>query len=209
MIPGPALTFACPHCGGTKNLLSLISGNTFGGVAWSDAKSIYPMYPRRSPVQRCPHCGKYGFLSDFKLVGDGMAHLDDESKDRFCLETGALNYGQSVEAFRELLPQADGPERVKTLRVLLLHAMNDRFGRRDGSAAMTSDQRALFRDNALALIGLLGEEDLLSAELYREIGEFAECRRLMETIKVAENLASFAEELLRRADAGDSRVFRL
>lgn len=203
------MTYACPHCGGTKKLLSLISGNTFGGVVWSDAKNVYPMLPRLSPVQRCPHCGKYGFLSDFKLVGDGTAHLDDDPKDRFCLETGALNYGQSVEAFRELLPQTDGPERVKTLRVLLLHAMNDRFGRRDGSAGMTPEERALFRDNALALIGLLGEDDLLSAELYREIGEFAECRRLMENIKVAENLEAFAEELLRRADASDSRVFKL
>ena len=58
MLPANAAILCCPHCGGHKNVLQLMSGNTFGSTRWSDAKQQAPMLPMVSYIQRCPHCGK-------------------------------------------------------------------------------------------------------------------------------------------------------
>ena len=47
----------CPFCGTKKELMTLVSGNTFGAVYWSDNKRIAPMLPTVSPVQKCSNCG--------------------------------------------------------------------------------------------------------------------------------------------------------
>ena len=57
MIPANSLLVKCPHCGGKKELLQLISGNTCGSELWSDVKQVSPMLPKISPVQKCPECG--------------------------------------------------------------------------------------------------------------------------------------------------------
>lgn len=68
MIPAPALRAQCPHCKTVKELTNLISGNTIGAIAWSDTQVYYPMLPQNSEVQHCPHCGKYFFLEDAKIL---------------------------------------------------------------------------------------------------------------------------------------------
>ena len=71
MTPGPALRKECPYCKAVKELMSLRSGNTIGGVHWSDTKKEYPMLPRNSEVQKCLRCGKYYFLADAKTLPSG------------------------------------------------------------------------------------------------------------------------------------------
>lgn len=71
MMPGPALRKECPYCKAVKELMSLRSGNTIGGIHWSDSKNEYPMLPRNSEVQKCPECGKYYFLSDAMTLPAG------------------------------------------------------------------------------------------------------------------------------------------
>ena len=71
MMPGPALRKECPYCKAVKELMSLRSGNTIGGVHWSDSKNEYPMLPRNSEVQKCLGCGKYYFLADAKTLPAG------------------------------------------------------------------------------------------------------------------------------------------
>lgn len=75
MIPGPPLRKECPYCKAVKELMSLRSGNTFGGTHWSDTKRIYPMLPQNSDVQKCPKCGKYYFLADAKTLPSGEDSL--------------------------------------------------------------------------------------------------------------------------------------
>lgn len=48
MLPGNPQILTCPYCGQTKNIMSLLSGNTFGAQLWSDNKQIAPMLPEIS-----------------------------------------------------------------------------------------------------------------------------------------------------------------
>ena len=88
MLPANALILICPYCKGEKPVLQLMSGNTFGGTQWSDLKSEYPMLPRPSVIQKCPHCGKYYFAQNVETK-EG----DDCSGD-----LGELTFEQVKEA---------------------------------------------------------------------------------------------------------------
>jgi len=70
MILSNATILKCPHCGGTKEVMSITSGNTSGATLWSDAKWYASMLPQVSYIQRCPHCGKYFFYSKDVYFGD-------------------------------------------------------------------------------------------------------------------------------------------
>ena len=59
MTPGNPQILTCPFCGTEKQIMSLVSGNTFGAEYWSDNKQIARMLPEISYIQKCPHCGKY------------------------------------------------------------------------------------------------------------------------------------------------------
>lgn len=52
MLPGPSQILTCAYCGGHKEVMSLITGNTYGQEAWSDKKTCAPMIPEVSFVQR-------------------------------------------------------------------------------------------------------------------------------------------------------------
>ena len=76
MMPGNPQILTCPFCGKEKEIMSLVSGNTFGSELWSDNKQIAPMLPEISYVQKCPHCGKY-FIKGRQAV--------KYAKDGYCL----------------------------------------------------------------------------------------------------------------------------
>ena len=63
---GFAKITSCPHCGGEKEIMSLMSGNYIGAELWSDGKLIAPMLQKPSPVQKCPHCRKYYFMPPYE-----------------------------------------------------------------------------------------------------------------------------------------------
>lgn len=62
MLIGNATMLKCPYCGATKEVVNLLTGNTFGGKNWSDTKDEFPMLPTLSPIQWCPESDQYYFL---------------------------------------------------------------------------------------------------------------------------------------------------
>ena len=100
MNPGPARILTCPYCGAHKEVLSLLSGNTFGQEVWSDNKSIAPMLPRVSFVQKCPSCDGY-YLMSRQNPKDGR----DISFD-----TGELSYIELKDAWHSLNDTSHTPE---------------------------------------------------------------------------------------------------
>ena len=92
-MPGNPQILTCPFCGKEKEIMSLVSGNTFGSELWSDNKQIAPMLPEISYVQKCPHCGKY-FIKGRQAV--------KYAKDGYCFEKGLLTFPETKEAFAQL-----------------------------------------------------------------------------------------------------------
>lgn len=192
MLPANAKILVCPYCHGEKQVLQLMSGNTIGGTQWSDLKSVFPMLPRPSDIQKCPHCGKYYFLSSV------------ETKEGYDIssEKGNLSYEQIKEALKQFTKDSLSVENEIDLRLLFVHIYNDTYQRESVSGHDTpgSADKELFTSQVLRLIEIWDIEPLIKAELYREIGEFDKCVQILDSqidddsfkLKIAKKMKALA-----------------
>lgn len=217
MIPGPPMLIDCPRCGEEKRLMSLLSGNTFGAIQWSDGYLDAPMLPRQSPVQKCNRCGKYFMLSQVK-----PRYAEDESQ--YASETGRLSYEEIKGALSLLDTDSLSKDDEIDLRMEFLHRYNDvnriieeleeNESPDDYGLTRNENDRALHISNLMALTRLLDKTDvnqfLLIAEFYREAGKFDECLSLLATYKPqTEYAALITEKMSEKAQENDSKVFKI
>lgn len=216
MIPGPPLTAECPKCGDEKKLMSLISGNTFGAVQWSDMYMHATMLPRLSPVQKCHGCGGYFLLSKAK-----MSHTDD---DEYSSETGRLSFEEMKEALLKLEKDSLNLEEEFALRMEFLHRYNDAFRNYDDETdeddtedffwKHSDEDKRLNHRNLMALIAMMDETDNdrlpLIAELYREAGEFEKCISIMKVYQPDSGfMRNLAEIEISKAEGNNDKIFIL
>lgn len=70
MMPGPDIVVACPWCEEPLRRLSLLSGNTFGAVVWTDGWRDLPMLPLPPPVSRCGACQRFFWVGRARELGE-------------------------------------------------------------------------------------------------------------------------------------------
>lgn len=219
MIPGNPRILTCPKCGGRKNVLSLVSGNTLDAISWSDTKRDAPMLPTVSIVQKCPHCGHYFFTNK------QPAKYSD--RDDFTMELGTLNFEECKEAIAQFKDEPLEEMDEFNIRLLALHAHNDKFHRKYpkyfesiGSRKYSvkpedpSEQDiAFFRDNVQTMIGMLADDggnDIFKAELYREVGDFDKCISILNSFSTpVEYLECVKQQVLQHALEKKTTVFIL
>ena len=122
MNPGPPILVKCPQCGTDKELMSLLSGNTFRSMSWSDTYMYSPMLPRLSPVQKCPHCGSYFMMPDEK-----PRYKENDGDFDYSFDTGRLTFPEVKQAL--LILENSGLKRDKeiALRLEFLYRFNDAY----------------------------------------------------------------------------------
>lgn len=193
MLPAPAQLYKCPHCGKIKPMLSLMSGNTFGGELWSDGRAIYPMLPKLSTIQKCCACGRYSLLNKWKDTGKTSTNSFGE--------TGDLTYAEAKEAYCELSASTKNASDLRDISISFIHTYNDEFSRpRPRSAILEKrncdtisgtfsspeeDDINLVIDAMTTAIKTIGDSDndrLMKAELLRETGRWQEARNILLSI---------------------------
>lgn len=198
MLPAPAQLYSCPNCHKTKAMLSLISGNTLGGELWSDRRTIYPMFPRLSTIQKCPHCGKYSLLDQWKDT--------NRTSDKEFGTTGRLSYAEAKEAYIQLRYSSLMTEVTYQIALFFVHAYNDEFRRPRLREAIyegrmpqlvsgiypcpTDDDIKLFFEAtqyAIDFSSMAQDAQILKAELHRERGEWVEAYELLHEMSAGEN----------------------
>lgn len=198
MNPGPAQILTCPHCGAKKEVLSLLSGNTFGQQVWSDNKSIAPMLPKVSFVQKCPSCG--GFYM--------MSRQNAEYSEGYSFEQGKLSYLDTKQAWNSLkeTPDLSEGERL-TLLFMLIWAYNDEFTREKAKPIIQKEQD--FFHYIIDLIIEFEQLDvLLKAELLREAGRFEDSMNLLNGYSPDDEFhEKFFERLIERCQESEMRPF--
>ncbi len=215
MLPGNAEIVICPYCGTKKELMTLVSGNTFGAEYWSDNKRIAPMLPIASPVQKCPHCGKY-YLKSKQNTIEG----DDYSGD-----LGELTYFEWKEAYYQFASMKAIPFQPPVteitdndfvdIRYWLIQAYNDYY-HRNKKAEPSPEEYTFFCNVVRDFIDVFDwspiEVPLLKAELYREANEMGKCREVLDAISY-EKLEDFEKGIYdgikERMEQNDTVVFRL
>lgn len=203
MTPAPSYLISCPFCGGDKKMRSIASGNTYGGTVWSDTRRHYPMLPEVSPLQRCPHCGKYYFIDQAKKRWP--------EEDDYRGELGELSYSE----LREAKCQMEGQTLTKMQRWILNHllfmAYNDTYRRRRIRPIPSEKEQAAHLEVINELLeGIDDSKDyrLFHAELLREIGRFDEATSVLLTHD-EEDDRWVVEAMLRHIAQHDTRPFLL
>ncbi len=209
MIPGPANILSCPFCGGEKEVMSLVSGNTCGGTVWSDTRREYPMLPEVSPIQQCPHCKKYYFIEQAKREYS----KDPESEMRSFMKLGNLSFNELKEAINQM----EAFSLSKMQRWILNHqffmAYNDAFRRWPETKAFppSKEDEALYKQVIKELLDGIdhsADYELFHAELLRETGRFEEAKEVLFRHKSEED-KWVVDAMLRHINDEDTMPFLL
>ena len=224
---GSAILVTCPLCGGQKELMSVVSGNSFGASIWSDGFENAPMMPRISPIQKCVECGDYYFFY--------TAHKDySDNPEKISTETGLLSYPEAKDAFIKLLGKDLSKEDEILLRFEFLYRYNDANRNdynpypveiilSDDNLKRSVNDVEIHKSNIMALIDLMEdssleyafpvqsslEKRLFLAELYREAGMFEKSLEILRDIRPDSEETFKIMETIRQKDMEkDSSVFK-
>ena len=125
------------------------------------------------------------------------------------MRTGTLNFQEAREALEQLYESSDLKRRF-TLRLYVLYAYNDMYGRSGVIPLDGSDDQLFFEENCREMIRMERTIPTLRAELYREIGEFDKCIEYLDSLEPASEHENKVRDLIKeRALIGDRTVFRL
>ena len=182
---GNSRILICPFCGKKKEIMSLLSGNTFRAEMWSDNKQIAPMLPEISFVQRCPQCGKYYITERQELK---------YAKDSYSFDQGLLSYPEMKEAFIQLSEEG------------FVNEDEESYDNKE----INAEDKTLFHENGSWLIDNLITGNVLKAEFYREIGEFEVAHDILESVEVEDEfLKRIMTQIQERVQNNDCRVFKI
>jgi hypothetical protein len=182
MTPGPNLVYKCPNCGKFSTRGSINSGNTFGAKIYSDGKRIAPMLPEFPAIIKCKGCEIFYWLNDENEVGEYDFFEDKINKEwKNADRAEFLNINEYNEAIN--LKVYKDEDDHKFLRIKLWQAINDKFR---NNLDMIEYEKEIYEENCLKLIEILDKneiyEKIMCAEIYRNLGNFIECKNILETI---------------------------
>jgi hypothetical protein len=208
MLLGPGEIINCPSCKETFLKQDLISGNTFGGIYFSDGKNHFPMLPDLPQFACCETCHAFFWLKDVPYKELPRSYGSEE------IPAGEdIPYIQqpSAEEFAEAITLKcyRNPEEEEYLRRHLWWELNNKF--RGGRKGEMADQ-TLFVENLKALIRLKQSAEpqdlLMLAEMHRELGLFDEALELLKNVK-EDRLKSIVRQFREKIKQKDRMVFRL
>jgi hypothetical protein len=211
--PGPTDVVDCPGSADVRLRFSLRSGNTMGGVFWSDGYSALPFLPTYPQISRCEPDGPMFWVSD--RPGRPYQRNSAEGAER----PKPLRDLSESEFLRAIdLGLGTNRERLLHLRVMAWWSANHacRPGL-DGAPrlakACTFEPGSASRANLVALADLLDEskpdEARLKADALRQLGAFPAALQLLGGLLDDKGWQSVAAQLAVRAHAGDAALFRL
>jgi len=212
MLPGPDLIIECPECRAVAKVSTLVSYNTFGATAWTDGKVVAPGLPQQPALTKCRCCGHYFWVRDAKVVGEIGPGGDSADEVPDAWKNAESVKGLDERAYLEAIGAgvARDKEQEVALRIYAWWAGNDPVrgeGESGGLQPSVPVRSPAATANLERLFGLLDEQDpseqLMKAELARELGRFDEAMQLLDCDFPGEyaQAADFIRRLAREKDA--------
>lgn len=125
------------------------------------------------------------------------------------MRTGDLNFEEARAALEQLYELSNEKRRF-ILRLYVLYAFNDKYGREGLKYLLDCEDYLYFVENCREMIKMEQTNSTLRAELYREIGEFDRCVQYLDSLEPAGEYENQVREQIRqRALDQDRMVFAL
>ncbi|MEW5844956.1 MAG: hypothetical protein AB1777_01685 [Bacteroidota bacterium] len=184
MLPGPFYIYKCPNCGNLLQKGSILSGNTFYSILYSDGKRIGSMLPEFPEITKCNKCDNIFWLS--KSVEIGTYELGGKKNSKkwenadWLVSLGIDDYFKALDS-----GIAKNKQEELYIRQRIWYLYNDRV--RDGQDQFVDEKDEIrWRENCFELISLLDQSDLnqkiIVAEIYRNLGDFENCIKIIQSI---------------------------
>jgi hypothetical protein len=182
MILGPPEIIYCPFCNAVYQKQSLISGNTFGGIHFSDGQHFYPMLPSHPQLTICDTCNNFFWVKDLESTENMRDYQGDD-------DPPFVRWPEQEEWIRALSQVIfrDPTEEIY-IRTHLWWVLNNKFRVEDRiKPANEVFPGKLYEENLFALLRLhmagKNPDYLLLAEMHRELGFFEKALELLEQIE--------------------------
>jgi hypothetical protein len=187
-----------------------MSGNTCGATLFSDGKQIAPMLPEFPNLTKCKKCDTILWLSEMKEIGT-YDSWDEECNPKW-ENADRAEFLNIADLFRslELDTVKNDKEKEKVVRHRIWWTYNNRI--RAGKELFIQDNdEVLWRQNCQRLIELFDTTDInekiMTAELYRNLGEFDVCLKLINSLD--SNLDWIVEKLKMECNNRNKRLIKL
>lgn len=223
MLPGQTYVYECSQCHGLFSRRSISSGNTLRARYRSDGRMDAPMLPTTPLLSACPHCKTPVFWPKTKelvkyetYTRRYFSNSEPDPKEleferqQFELETQYKDVPQYIEVtanqISEFLNGLEFSDKHEpTLRMQFWWVSND-----ERMINCREVLNAEERENLNKLLQLLGHDNdsmlLLSAEIYREMGEFQEAELCLDS-EFKDHKAGMAEQIMRAIEKENTLPF--
>jgi len=174
--PGPDIIRESPICKSHIVQKTSASGNTFGARFWTDGKMIAPMLPDRPWLVKCPQCGALFWIDEAKEIGK----QNPWDKHKVWPKAQKVNLPNEMEILNLIASAKLSLKKELYARRQAWWLANDTVRM---NAKPTFKFTAAQEDNLNALAKLLDENEpnqrIMKAEIFREIGKFLDCIKLL------------------------------
>ena len=180
MTLGPTVIRKCIGCGELFSQRTIGSGNTFGATHWSDGKMDAPMLPDQPALVKCPTCGAVVWIEEQEVVGE-ISKWGSRGETNPAFDNAKSYVTPTFDDYIEFLKLGScNKDQQRYVRLRAWWHRND-FQRFTGLALPQTDSEI---SNMEAFAQLLDERDetdrLMKAEVYRELGRFADAESLLQ-----------------------------
>jgi hypothetical protein len=188
---GADQVIACPHCKTLARVQTIASGNTFGARTWTDGKTIAPMLPSIPFITKCHKCNRFFWLKNAKVIGEvpyWATNLDKEFSEAWINAERVKTLTESE--YLEAIELNDAPTKIDALnlRICAWQAGNDTQRSIESNVipSQTTQVRSLqaITNMEWLLEGFNAKDyrqQLMKAELLRELERFAESIQILES----------------------------
>lgn len=218
MLSGPTHLLKCIHCDLHIKRETLLSGNSFGAVQWTDGRVFMPMLPRRLSLDYwyCPACNTFQEVSEMKKVDEieDIPRLDAEVDPRWeqASDLKEPNWREYLDGIKQWETRLEPyPDWETTIRLLAWRRYNDRYRQKlikknknlydihtDGGTEtqIIVPQQKKMIENCKTIAKWLYEGDpnkaMDKADIYRWLNRF---KNALQILKNVEKLSEFDEDI--------------
>ncbi len=209
MLPAPTQLIECPTCKSLMKKPGWLSGNTFGAKIYSDGKKVAEMLPNFPQITKCKKCNNIFWVKDAKVIGEFEWGNKISQEWEAAPELGFL----SIEDYHSALNSDLSIDKNHELyfRKNIWWSFNDRQ-RNDLPFFNNDEERQLWFENLKKLCELLDEnnteQQIMKAEVYRNLGRFDDCKIIINSISIPE-LEWIKEKYIKACDEQNQNVIQL
>ena len=168
--------YKCPQCGELTGSHQLISTNTLGARIYSDGYTSGVMYDESPAITKCGKCSTIYWLEK-NIIGEYNMYTTKNPEWQKATDPEELEGDDLFMAVK------DKVYTTKEEELYLRYQLWVNLNRQE----LNKGEQKIYESNCKKLIKLYNmeniDEKLRIAELYRNIGNFAECVNILKTVK--------------------------